>query len=487
MNSFANLVDRRWNGLDDGVLAYGLAALRALWVWPVLYLATASLLPGQIDLLAPLTVFGLLAAGTLAAQCGIFLLKGRGAALAVGVAGLGAVFVALYLGLGRERAPLWEPRWLAAVAAHPERALMILLPAVWLWWWGLLAGRDRLSYDTLARNFALGLGGLLFVVAVSAATQVMPTSTTLAALLAFLALGLFLLALANIQAARRYESDRTGHTLPLARHWWGTVGAIVTTLVLTALLLSRLFLPETLGRLAGGVTWVLALVGQVLVWLIVVVSYPIFMVLAWLMQLLPLPLGDAPPPQVTLPPSFSEQFGGLAERSTTVAPGLQTALWIIGGVLVAAVILLVFMVAFRRFRTQPEDDVGEAHESVLSLDLLKAQLAQLLRRKGAGNDAQLDPFVLLSGDEPPVRVRRTYQALLVWAAEHGLARPPGMTPEHYQRLLSDAYPSHGEQFGVITAAYDLARYGQMAVTEERAGAAATAWQQVSAQAQQEAA
>ncbi len=295
MSRFSNPVERRWHGLDDGVLAYALAALRSLWVWPVLYLATWGLFPGQSDLLAPLTVFGLLAGGTLAAQCGSFLLEGRRAALAVALAGLVAVLIALYLGLEGELAPPWDPRWLAALPAQLGRALLILLPAVGLWWWGLLAGRDRVSYDSLVRNFTLGLTGLMLVVVLSSATQIMPTSTTLAILLAFLALGLFVLALASIQAARRYESARAGHDLPLARHWWGTVGAIVGTLLLVALLLSRFFLPETLGSLAAGIATLLTFLGQILVWLIVIVSYPIFMLLEWLVRLLPMREGDVTP------------------------------------------------------------------------------------------------------------------------------------------------------------------------------------------------
>ena len=172
-------------------------------------------------------------------------------------------------------------------------------------------------YDSLVRNFTLGLTGLMLVVVLSSATQIMPTSMTLAILLAFLALGLFVLALASIQAARRYESARAGHDLPLARHWWGTVGAIVAALLLVALLLSRLFLPETLGSLAAGITTVLTFLGQILVWLIVIVSYPIFMLLEWLVRLLPMREGMSHPRRMLPPPSFSRtirQFDGAEVR-----------------------------------------------------------------------------------------------------------------------------------------------------------------------------
>ena len=246
------------------------------------------------------------------------------------------------------------------------------------------------SYDTLARNFHLGLIGLLAVVVAEFGYPDLPASMTLAILLAYLALGLFSLALASIQDARRYESGRAGHDLPLARHWWGTIGAIVTVLLLVALLVSQLFLPETLGRLAAGRATVLAFLGQILVWIILIVSYPVFLVLEWLAQFIShAPGGGCSRPRSSAPPSFAEQFGDLAQRSPASAPGPQEPLWIVGGLLVAALIVVIFLVAFRRFLTNAEEDVAEAHESILSLDLLKAQLARLLRRRGAGNGAAI--------------------------------------------------------------------------------------------------
>jgi hypothetical protein len=128
-------------------------------------------------------------------------------------------------------------------------------------------------------------------------------------------------------------------------------------------------------------------------------------------------------------------------------------------------------------RAVDDEDVDEAHESILSIDLLKAQLARLLRGRG-GQASAYDPFVSLSGDEPSVQVRRTYQALLAWAAAQGEARAPGMTPERYQRRLSDAFPAHGAQFGVITTAYTNARYAAAPVSAEHAQAASAAWQQI---------
>ena len=174
----------------------------------------------------------------------------------------------------------------AALAQQPGRALTTLLLAAGLWWWGLRAGSTTVSYDTLSRNFLIGLVGLLFVMGLNAAAELIARSELLAVLLAYLALGLFLLALASIQATRRYERAHGEPDLALPGHWWATVGAVVAVLLVVALVLSWLFVPETLGRLAAAVAGVLALVGQVVAWLIMVISYPIFMLLAWLVGLL---------------------------------------------------------------------------------------------------------------------------------------------------------------------------------------------------------
>jgi hypothetical protein len=470
---------RRWSGLDDGVLAYSQAALRSLWVWPIVYLVSRTLFSGESVLLAPLTVFALLAGGTLAAQSAGLFVEGRRAALIVAVAGLAAVAFVLYLSIGRESAPFWDVRWLGVVMTNPGRALLTLAPAVWLWWWGLTAGRDRVQHDDLVRDFAVGLVALLVVVAISASTQIMAPNMTLTILLAYLALGLFVLALATIQETRRYEGARAGDDLSLARHWWVTVGAIIATLLVVALLLSQFFMPETLGYLAAGVRTVLALLGQVVYWLILIVTYPIFMVLEWLAGLLPVqPEEGEPLPQLSALPNFADQIAELTEKGTASAPISQTPFWIVGGVLAVVVIIVIFVLAFRHFRRSSEDDVAESHESILSLDLLKAQLAQLLRRKGASNCSEPEPFATLNGDDPRMRIRHIYQALLVWSTEQGVVRPPGMTPSRYQTLLSSAFPDHDEQFEAITAAYDLARYGAAPVAEESAIAVAAAWQEI---------
>ena len=474
----AQLAERRWQLLDDGVLPYALAALRSLWIAPFLQLAAWSVSPETRALLGLPAVFLLLAGGTAAAQLHSFRFKGRRAALGVALASLAAVSAALVLAVAGARFAPLDGRWIAALAADLPRTLATFGLAAALWWWGMLAGRERLMYDGLARNFVGGLAALLAAAALNRSLSFLPAPTLLAHLLAFMGLGLFLLALAGIQEARRYESARSGHDLPLARHWWSTVAAVVAALLLTALLLSRLLAPASLDGIAGAAAALLGLVGQFVSWLLLVVSYPIFWLLAALASLLHFDQLAVAPPEVSLSQGFALQAGAGLQEQAALAPAVQGALGVVGTIGIVALIVLAFVLALRRFNVYVEDDVAEAHESILSLDLIKAQLAQFRRRRRAEKAPPAAPFVPLSGDDPRVQIRRTYQALLAWAAGRGVERAPAMTPDRFRRLLSEIYPQHGAQLAVITAAYDRARYGSAAVSDESAAAAAAAWRQI---------
>jgi hypothetical protein len=493
----------RWRLLDDGLLAYGLALLRTLWLAPLLQLVAATVFEETRPLLAPWVVFALLAGGTLAAQ--IFAHQapahgGRGrfgpdagggtralsrgpslwASLGAALGGLAAVLLAVYLTLGQDGsqgsallAPSAVP---AALAEQIGRALFVLVCAVGLWWWGLRTGSETPGYDLLARDFQLGLLGLLVVLGINTAAAALPRAALLGSLLVYLGVGLFLLALGSFQSTRRYERRYGEQDLPLPSHWWATVGTVVAALLLVALLLSLFFAPGTLGRLAELLGTLLALIGQVVAALVTIVSYPIILLLSWLLSFITLRPFEGELPEIVLPQGQAGPLSDLAGQGSA-AGGDPTAVWVAGGVVTVIVIVILFVLALRRFRTPAgEDDVAETHEGILSLDLLKAQLAGLLRR-GRRPDAPPPPYIPLEGDDPATRIRRTYQQFLQWAAAHGHARTPGTTPEKLSQELSASFPAWDAQFAAITAAYQEARYGGGATAEAAAGAGA-AWQQL---------
>jgi hypothetical protein len=122
--------------------------------------------------------------------------------------------------------------------------------------------------------------------------------------------------------------------------------------------------------------------------------------------------------------------------------------------------------------------VGETRGLILSAGLLKTQLAGLFagRREGARGR----PFVIVAGNDPAAQVRRTYQALLGWAAAQDLPRQPGVTPAGYATLLSRARPADGDASAALTRIYREACYAGVPVSLAGAESAALAWQEIMA-------
>jgi hypothetical protein len=209
-------------------------------------------------------------------------------------------------------------------------------------------------------------------------------------------------------------------------------------------------------------------------WLIIVISYPIFMLLAWLaglLAMLPLPQ----PMQVAMAPlsPLEPLTQAVGQAGTPIDP---TIWWISAGVLAIVAIVVLFVLAVRHYQAIAEDDVAETHEGILSIDLLKAQLAQLLRRRSRTQTRP--PYLALAGEDAAIRVRRTYQQLLQWAAAQGHERAPGMTPDGFCDLLVAAYPAHAAGFTTITAVYTQARYSSSLLSSGDAERVAAEWQQI---------
>jgi hypothetical protein len=146
--------------------------------------------------------------------------------------------------------------------------------------------------------------------------------------------------------------------------------------------------------------------------------------------------------------------------------------------IVAALIIVAFILAVRRLRARRiDDDVEETRDTILSLDLLKEQLANLFSRKNQ-HAAAPEPFIPIIGDDARSQIRRTYQSLLAWAAERGVPRPPGLTPSEYSMLISRELSIADTHAETITSAYLEARYSPAPILPARADEVVRAWTQI---------
>lgn len=457
MSSFT-LTDYKWNWIDDGLLPYALAAMRATWVGLLVHLWSRGTMPYRPDLVTPLIAFGLLAASIACTQLGVYVIKTTWRAVALVVlSGLIAIALTLYLGIGAARPLIWEMRWLTLLVRDPGATIITVLIAVWLWWGGIRTGREHISYDSLTADFSWGVLMLAVGATTAYATRVIPLLQVLLACIPFFAIGLATIAIANLQSARRFEGSRTDQALAVNRYWLGTVVVVIGAVLLAGLLLSQLFTP-------GAIEWVLARLAVVFDWLswlllavIVVVTYPLFKLLEWLARLVHLEgAGELPP--INPPPSIAEQFEDLQPGQSNLPPQVYAGLQVLAVILSVAVIVLIFALAFRRFKALMQEDVEETREIIFSMDLLKEQLAQLFGRKGKANGVEPEPFVSIAGDDARSQIRHVYQALLAWAASRNLSRRPGLTPAEYSLWLSDRLLDYREPVAVITRIYQQARY-----------------------------
>jgi len=472
-----NLIERQWNWMDDGVLTYALAALRAVWVWLLLHLAARAITPTRGDWIALPMILALLVFSTLLSQYGIFRVKSDArAAWLVAVGGLVAVGIALYLS-SSARVPLWDARWVRAALDDPAPSVVALIVAVALWRWGILAGRERVLYDVFAFNFTLGVLAFIVALAVAFGTTWVSLYELVLPLLFFFAIGLGTLALSSLQDARRYEGGRTGQQIALNRYWLGTVGAIIGALLLGGVLLTQLFAPEYLTGILDALAIVLGWLAQILFWMLVVVTFVIFAILEFFARLFPSFQSSARSPEIQTPPSLIEQFKDLEQRAAQgPSPEVYAVLQILAGLLLAGTILLIFVWAFRRFRYLDEEEIEETRETIFSFDLMREQLAQLFRRPRA--EPPRAPFIAIVGDEPRAQIRRTYQALLAWAEARGVPRAPGMTPFEYLHALERELGVERQALAVITRAYAEARYHSAPIARERAQEVERAWQRI---------
>lgn len=473
------VTDYKWNWIDEGLLPYAMAAMRAVWVGLLARLLSRGLMPDRPDLITPFMVFGLLAASIACTQCGVYVIKSRWRSVVLIVSGgLVAIALSLYLGLEASRSAIWEPGWLTFLARQPAATGVILVMAVWLWWWGILTGRQRVYYDPLTADFSGGLIMLGIGAAVAYATRLVALSQVVLSLVLFFAIGLAATAIANLQSARRFEGSRASQPLAINRYWLITVGVVIGAVLVAGLLLGQLFAPgvmtwmlEKLAIVWGGLTWLILMA-------LVLVSYPLFALLEWLGRLVH--IGDNPG-ETVLPsslPDFAKQFEDIQPGHTDIPPQVYLSLQVMVGILVAAAIVLIFALAFRRFKTLLEEDVEETRELILSVDLLKEQLAQLFRRKAKAASIETAPFVSIAGDDPRAQVRRAYQSLLAWAAERGVARQPGQTPIEYVASVSDTLPLAAESVSTITAVYVQARYGPGSVSAADSAQVLRAWERI---------
>ena len=400
----------------------------------------------------------------------------------------------------------WNLRWLIAagydliywdaVPVEVPGTLLFLLLGVFLWLRGALDGHGQYRHDEIWRAFLSGGAALaLFAWIVppipaieqpdAAATPFMSAggqlSSSIWLVLLFAASGLAGMGVANLGKSGGWRRRAHAAKLRPNRGWMAGIGLTIIVMLAMALLVALIIQPEDAAILwkALGLIW--QGVSRVLIWIITVVTYPIFIVLEYLMRLLRSLFGERS--QETERTEFapfptSEPMPEPPDRAVEAMP--EPLRWIALLVFAAGVFFILMLVL--RQLNRPEEESDEVRESILTASLLQSQLADLwarLRSRFGPPPEEPDPYLSLAGESDTRRlIRSIYQRLLALAQTRNAPRLHGETPGSYGGRLA-AKPEFDEALvQTITVAYAEARYGDEPPSEQTASAARDAWNEI---------
>jgi hypothetical protein len=483
---------RRWNWLNDVWLPLLLATLRACWLWPWLEIARRGLSPSLTEELLPMPLIVAVLLGGMAAARRALTGDDRLLRARLKVAGLGLVTILAALWYQFYRAhPPWDVRWVGGLGLAMIRwgnevppPFIVLLAATYLWLRGVLDGRKPLDHEDIWGAFTVGFLGLAFALAAAAAGSGRLLASFSRLIFPFFAIGMAALALSSLEPVNRSVKE-SGTRLGFNRYWGVSVVSVTVGLLGLGLVLSALITPEVVANSLSWTSAILNILGQVLVLVFLVIAYLVFLLLEPLLKWLQtLARPDAPIPQIQLP-NFQSQLEAMSKNTTPASLTIgEWPRWV-GLTGLILVIGVVFALALRRFWKGAGEEIDETRETILSRDLLQAQLSALWRnwrdRFRRAPERVFDPFLSLEGEVDARRaIRAIYQALLGAAKARGLPRSRSQTPLEYQRTLEEALPDAQDALNTITDGYQRARYAPQPPGAEHVEWVRQAWDRLRA-------
>jgi hypothetical protein len=350
----------------------------------------------------------------------------------------------------------------------------LALTSLFLWQRATSATSRELSFFNVGVSFRLGLllliiGGAIAGALVPAPSQ--PAGQNLLPLLwLYLGFGLASVALARIEE-KASEAQSAGRPLPL-RRMVQLLLAIGVTLAIAGLL-SRVYVPENIGRVLGLLVPVWRLIRPVVVavaLLLLKLLGPLFeWLISWLRAIIGRGWTELEPVQQPLPPPSDGQ-PNLFERLPNALTSTLGNILLVLGILVAAGLVIGFFLLYldrvrRRGRAPVEEEEEGSEPMTMGGGLLNRgartlrELAGLVRRFGVSRQ-------LLAA----VSVQNIYANLCRLARERGYPRRPAQPPDAYLQTLTQAFAGHEEALERITAAYMRVHYGDRAVSMDELSA-----------------
>lgn len=469
------IVWKRWNWLDGVLIPFVVSVMQVTCIAPIF---AALLRDPSTGIQSTGFVFWLCLGVMLGgAAVGRLAYRNSQGALIVLVGALAAILAALMLIIPPGSSTTGE--WFSGVLnsllhvstdAMPVPLLTVIF-VIFIWWRGLRT--IYTAQETLLGMFLIGLLVQLIILFVRFRTLGRFNMALLGQILLFSASSMAAFALNQISHTLSEQERKTGLTLRIDRYWMTTVVSVIIGTLLLGLIIVQIVSPDRFSLLKP--LWESLL--NIFLLIVFVISYLFFYLLGPLFEELFAGQRSAPAPFLS---PFGEQVDlESLERNPIQAPPVLFQIFQV--VVILFGIALVVWVLVRALRQRPrlaeqEEGILERRESILSTDLLRAQLGNLLnslRRQ------RPQPFLDLTGDEDARRlVRQIYQQVLSRASELNLPRRRGQTPDVYEGSLIALCPEEQASWDIITKIYDIARYSVEPMTLEQVKSAQAAFAQL---------
>ncbi len=353
----------------------------------------------------------------------------------------------------------------ASVAAMP--VWVPILVAVAAWWWR--QRRADNAIDDVRTTFRLG-ASILVGISLIGGLSGMATDGQIASG-ATVFFGAILLAMGWARQAAVHPGElRDGGVVGALTSSLGVVAVLLAATALVAIASPAAF--DTLVWLLGPVIWTIQTAILGLSWLFLILLFPVFWLVDWLLSL----RSVKDRPEVTIE-VFDDPSASPVMKVAPEASSLPDEVRIV----MAAVVLLVLVLVVARVA------LGRAPEAAAPTDVeqhVEFALPALFRRRRRSTDGQGDGDPLRDLRSDPrfrntVAIREIYLRFLRAAADAGLARRRSETARRHAHRVADTLGSPVADIETLSGAYAPVRYGADPATDEQRQEVAVAWDRVS--------
>ncbi|MGB8348534.1 MAG: DUF4129 domain-containing protein [Ktedonobacteraceae bacterium] len=404
------------------------------------------------------------------------------------------ILLSIWLALYTQAAFFFDPRWLLAflndmllLDVQAFHSAVIIALCFYFCWRGLRVIYREYEPSQAFSTLRLGMLILLAVILVRVG-QISVGGIASGDLMLLLLIPIFFFLALSAHALARITFLRHTHTFDETnieaqeRAVVGVIAALGLALLLISLLTYALVSPQALEKARQALSLFGTLYDQLVLLvseLIVLLVTPLFLLINWLISLLPprhAISNNAQRPRGL--PSHVVSSGHLVSQ---LAPILKIALPLLF-LLFAALIMRRLLHYLRRVRLIANQRGRETRESLWSWRLLWTPLQTLwrfllrpfTRRRHTQRGMQAAPDDLPAA--PSARtMREVYRLLLRRAAALGYARQRHETPSELKERLDAHLPASEPPLGQITAAYIETRYGAVVPDEAEAAHLRQAW------------